>query len=527
MLNSSAKVTPRLQRDAENSTPAKEPGKAQPHEASSRLSAVRAPKSEFRTLDSSAKVTPGLRRDAENNTPAKEKGPSVATRADSRDRAEQQAELRDEHPVPQPRSKPSILRAAPRAGESIALPGRRQPWFGSAVLFVLIVLLPFAGFAYYLFFIASPRYVAEFRFSVTQVAAPNGPLPPAITSSGAASSMTSLASSLAGAGAAAGAGTGSVSTATPQNFIVTDYLTSSQAVNDLTARIGLPKLYERHDIDWWSRLKDNATPEETQGYWQDRISTDFDMITGLATARVVAFRPEDALTIASELMKLSEELLNNIVQRAQDDVVKFAQQDVTQAQNDLDVARKALADYRDREGVVDPTQGVVPVNLNVSTTVEATLAQAEATLEAMRKQQLDSSSVIVQKQIATVAATRDQLKALEREVGQSRESRAVLTHVVAEYEALDLKRQYAQALLLNAYQALDRAKASAMAQGLYLSPYVRPSLPVTATGLNKREALLIAAAVLAGIWIAVVMVYRAIRHGLAGAGAPAAVARMM
>lgn len=487
-------------------------------------------------LDSPAKVTRWLRREAENNaaTEKSEKAPREPTsrsraklepkkqnlaspmRTELRDRAELPAKYREELPAsPQARSLPASLRATLSEGEYLTLPGRHQPWFGPALLFVLIVLLPFASFAAYLFFIASPRYVAEFHFSVTQVTPTSGLLPPAIQSNGQASALSSLASSLAGA--SSGATGGTQSAASPQNFIVTDYLRSSQAVDDLTARINLPKLYERSDIDWWSRLRQNAAPEDTMQYWQNMVSTNYDVITGLATASVVAFSPRDAYNIATELVKLSEELVNKIASRPYQDAVKFAQNEVTRAQKNLDSARDALADFRDKEGVVDPTQGVVPTNINVSATIETTLAQAEATLDTMRKQQLDPSSIVWQKQVATVKATRDQLKALEQEVANRREDKTVLTHVVEKYEALDLNRQYAQALLLNAYQSLDRAKATAASQTLYLTPYVYPSMPVKATGMNKMEALLVAAGALMGIWLVVVMVYRAFRHSLAHA----------
>ena len=78
-----------------------------------------------------------------------------------RDQPELPTKYKDELPAPpQARSMPTAPRAT-RSAEYIALPGRQQPWLGPALSFVLIVLLPFASFACYLFFIASPRYVAR------------------------------------------------------------------------------------------------------------------------------------------------------------------------------------------------------------------------------------------------------------------------------------------------------------------------------------------------------------------------------
>lgn len=390
---------------------------------------------------------------------------------------------------------------------TLTFPKRKYRWVGPTIFFLLIVVGPLCGLTYYLYVVASPQYVSEFRFSVTQVTPSSGTLPAAVASASSAD-LSSIASALSGGA------TGGTSSASPQNFVVVDYLKSREAVDELQARINLRAMYSRSDIDPWFRLKANATPEELTDYWRGMVTADYDMVSGLATASVKAFRKQDAYVIAKELVTLSEQLVNRIENRAQQDAVRFAKGEVSRAQTHLNDVRKKLADFREKEGVIDPTNatGEVTSNVNLASSVATTLAQAETTLETMKKQNLNRNSVLIQMQEATVKAAREQLDSVQKQVSKKRDGKPVLTRVVSQYEALDLDRQYAQALLLNAYQSLDRARASAASQQFYLTPYVRPALPGSPRGLHALRYILIATFSLLAIWVAAVMIFRSIRN---------------
>src|SRR5690606_28563297 len=125
---------------------------------------------------------------------------------------------------------------------------------------------------------------------------------------------------------------GSGTSTASDNYMVTDYLTSRQAVDELQNRINVVKLYSKPDIDWWSRFNDMLPIEKFVLYWQSMITARYDMVTGIATTEVRAFSPQDALLIANSLVTLSEELVNRIERRSQKDAVRFAQQEVEQAQ---------------------------------------------------------------------------------------------------------------------------------------------------------------------------------------------------
>lgn len=385
-------------------------------------------------------------------------------------------------------------------------PERKPRWIGPAVLFLLMVLAPFGGLVFFLYHVASPQYAAEFRFTVQEITPAVGMTTPAVPS-GTNTNLSSLATAMS-----AGTASSTAKPAVAQDYIVVDYLKSRDIVDQLQAKLDLRKMFSRSDIDPWFRLDADASPEELLDFWRKMVSADYDMITGLAKATIKAFRPDDALRVTKAAVALSENLVNHIQSRSQQDSVKFAEAEVARAKVNLDRMDREMAAFRDKEGTIDPTNatGDVTSNVNLATSLATTLAQDQAALTAMLAQKLRSDSPQVRMQIATVNAAKAQLARVQGEVSTSRSGGAVLSRVVSEYEALLTDRQYAQALLLNAYQSLDRARTSAATQVYYLVPYVEPALPVSARGLGsvRFRYLTIAGLALVTIWTATVMLLR-------------------
>jgi capsular polysaccharide transport system permease protein len=73
-----------------------------------------------------------------------------------------------------------------------------------------------------------------------------------------------------------------------------------------------------------------------------------------------------------------------------------------------------------------------------------------------------------------------------------------------------MERQINQNLLASAMQGLEQARASAEAQHLYITPYVRPSLPASATYPRMFVDPLIVAAIAFAVWLISLLVFRSI-----------------
>jgi capsular polysaccharide transport system permease protein len=357
------------------------------------------------------------------------------------------------------------------------------------ISFLICVLLPVAFAAVYYGFMASNQFVAEFRFTVkdaaprTQVA--NNPL-------------MSIIGGING-------------TNNADNYLVVDYLTSRQAVEELEKRIGVTKLYSKPMIDWWSRYNPNQPIEKFISYWQAAVTARYDQVTGIAFAQVKAYTPEDALLIATSLVALSEELVNSIASRTQNDAVRFAEREVQKSEKRLLETRAKLTEYRNRTGVIDPTASVAASNAALVQSLRATLAQLETQQSALLRQQLDPTSPTLSVLNNQIRSTKEQLQKVESSILQDRDG-VSLSRVVAEYEQLDLERQFAQTMVTSAMQALDQARASAASQHLYITPYVQPHLPQSATYPRRFFSVLVVAGIAFLIWIIALLVGRSIRE---------------
>ncbi len=387
---------------------------------------------------------------------------------------------------------PRRVAPEPNRAQYFVLPqagAAKKRGYGGIISFAICVVLPVLVATIYFCFFASDQYVAEFRFSVQD------------TSSNSVSVPSGLQSVL---------GTTPASSSN-NNYLVADFLTSRETVEELQKRIDVTRLYSKSGIDWWARFDASKPIEQFLPYWQSMVTANYDQVTGLATATVRAFSPNDALLIANTMVKLSEELINQIANRSQRDAVRFAETEVEKAQARLKEQRAKLTDYRNRVGVIDPTSSVAASNSSLVQTQRANLAQLETQLATYMKQNLAPNAPVIVTLKNQIKATKDQLAATEADVGKGVNG-AALSQVVGEYEQLNLEVQFAQNMVTSTMAALDTARANAASQHLYITPYVRPSLPQSATYPKRLLSISAVAALAFALWTIMLLIVRSIRE---------------
>ena len=370
----------------------------------------------------------------------------------------------------------------------LPFPRRKQQSASIFVWFALCVALPTFIAAIYFCFIASNQYVTEFKFSVQNTT---------MSSSATPSGLMSLISG------------GGSSTDTSDSYIVTNFLTSQQAAEELRRRIKIEDLYSKPSIDWWSRFNRALPFEDFVKYLQGMVSAQFDMVTGIATARVRAFSPKDSLLIAKTLVSLSENLINGIEGRSKQDAVRFAKQEVEKAQDRLRRVHAQLTAYRNKFGIIDPTSSVAASNSTLIQSQRANLAQLETQLATFQSQNLNSKAPAIVALKTQIKSTKEQLAKTEAAVGRGN---APLSTVVGEYERLNLEVQFAQSMVTSTMQALAQARANAAAQHLYITPFVQPILPQSSTYPNRLLSITTVAALAFTFWLIALMIVRSIRE---------------
>lgn len=371
--------------------------------------------------------------------------------------------------------------------------------------FLLMVAVPTLAAALYYGFFVSNQYVSEFRFAVrSQDFAPAG---------------TTAASSALGSAARSGIFT--------DNFLVVDYLSSRQAVEDLLKTVDLREMYSRAGVDRLSRLGGEDTMESLVAYWQSMIDASFDLATGLALVRVRAFTPEDAHKIAATLVVQSERLINDISARARRDAVTYAEADVSRAEDRLRGARLALRQFRDLEQTPDAAR-TAGGTLDLAMKLRGELAGLQSQLASLRTY-MDANAPTVKVLESRIAATGKQITAIEREIGKGGDSAnaaapaagtaaagvPVLSDVLSNYEDVDLSRQFAEKYYETTLSALELARSEAAAQQTYVATYVQPALAQSSQYPHRGVSVLIILLATGALWFIGVMVFFSIRDHVA------------
>jgi capsular polysaccharide transport system permease protein len=377
----------------------------------------------------------------------------------------------------------------------ISLPKRgRKRSYPTIISFFVFVVFPVVIAAIYYTFIAANQYVAEFRFSVTDTSSTSVP---------SSSSLGGISSLL-----------GSAVTSSSQNYMVTDFLTSRQAVDELQKKINVTSLYARPIADWWARFDASKPIEKFLPYWQSMVTANYDQVTGIATAEVRAFTPQDADLIAKTLVGLAENLVNDIATRPQKDAVRYAEKEVERAEQKLKDIQTQLTAYRNKESVIDPTNSVVMSNVTLSQNLHASLSQLQTQLASLLQQQVNRNAPTVQVLQSRIDATKAQIADVDAKISKDTKSNQALSKVVSEYEGLMLDRTFAQNLVTSTMSTLEMARANAAQQHLYITPYVRPSLPQSSTYPNRPKAIFMVAFVCFLSWLVGLLIYRSIREHL-------------
>ncbi len=308
----------------------------------------------------------------------------------------------------------------------------------------LLAIVYFYGFA-------SPQYVSEARFVVRS------------RSDAPQVSLGSMLSAAVGGGGGVSAG---------DAYSVRDFLTSHDAVMRADERLDLRKLWGREEADILSRLWADD-PERLTKFFNSMVTVAFDSTTGVVTLRVRSFMPEDSKAIAETLLRLSEQLINSLSERAREDALSIARREVGVAERRVLDSREALTRFREQQQELD--------SAGTAQAAVATIAQLENAHIAAQAE-LRERQAFMREDNPALQVTRNRIGALERQIEAERLRRTqgdgALSQQLAGFERLMLEREFADRQLASATASLETARIEAQRQQLYLARVVEPNLAV-------------------------------------------------
>lgn len=336
----------------------------------------------------------------------------------------------------------------------------RQSW-RSHRLFWSTVVLPTLAAIVYFGFIAADVYISESRFVVR---------------SPERSTASPLGMLLKGTG---------FTRSQDDSYTVQDFMLSRDALRALDEKLGLRAAYKKGDLfsrfpglDW------DDSFENMHRYYQKMVGVQLDPVSSIATVTVRAFSTKEAQQINQHLLEMSEALVNRLNERGRQDMIRFAANEVAEAEKKATLAALKLARYRNEKGVIDPEkQSAIP--LQQIAKLQDELIATKSQLAQLQLLTRENPQIPVLKKRIQMLETE-----IELESGRVTGGGRSLASKAAEFQRLALEKEFADKQLASALASLEQARNDAQRQQLYLERIAQPNLPDAAMEPRRLRAIL-------------------------------------
>lgn len=362
---------------------------------------------------------------------------------------------------------------------------RRRHW---AVLFsfFLLVLVPFAISAWYLYERAVDQYASTLGFSVRK--------------QDATSNFEDL-------GSAFGIGGQSSS----DTDVLYEFIQSQALVSIVDAQLDLRTVWSKAPGDPVFSIRRDSTIEELVDYWQRMVTIYYDSGSGLMEVRVRAFDPQDAQNITHAIFEESSSKINALTAIARDDSTRYARTDLEAAEQNLKIARAALTEFRARTQIVDPNADI-QIQIGLLGTLNQQLATTLIDLDTITLTARDGDPRIRQmEQRIEVIENRIAEERKKFGIGETDGGGGAFATLVNEYEELSSNVQFAT----NSYEAARTNYAAILAeatrQSRYLAPHIPPTLAQSAEYPQRGVVLSVLGLILFMVWAIGAMLYYSVK----------------
>lgn len=363
------------------------------------------------------------------------------------------------HPTIDPDTSVALVPAG-RGGAALRL---RRWLSGAGLLFWLCVVVPTGVALLHFGLLASDVYVSESRFVV------RSPKKPTVPGLGALLGSTGLAT----AGDEVRAAQGYIMSRDGLRALEADGLARRAWGND---RIFLADRFDPFGLD--------SSAEELFVYYQDKVAAAYDRETGITTLTVRAYSARDAEAINRRLLQRAEALVNQLNDRSQDDMVRFAQREVGEAQGKARSAALALAAYRNRAGVIDPERQATVQLQMISKLQDEMIGARMQLLQLTAAANQNPQIPLLKIRIAGLQ------RAIAEQMGAVAGGSGSLSAAAAQYQRLQLEREFSDRQLAAALATLQDARNEARRQRAYVERVAQPSLPDDAMEPRRIRSIL-------------------------------------
>ena len=323
--------------------------------------------------------------------------------------------------------------------------------------FFLVVLLPVIIVAFYYFFIVSPRYESYAIVSLKNNSTTQMP----------DSTLAMLS--------------GMDSKSSQNDYFLINYITSFRMLKQLNKQTDLKSLYSKENIDFLSRLPEQATKKTFLEYFQSMVLPEYDKESGLITIRAQAYSAKNSQKILKNIINNSQEAVDYVSHTLAKKNMKFNKKFMVQSRQKALNAQKAVLTFQNKHGIVDPKESVAAIS-GIIKNMKAQKAKAESELTAMRSY-LNETAPEIKSKKQTIAALKKQIKEERQALVKDEQSKQMknngeeLNELTSHYQWLKLKAEFAMTEYKLAMKSYEKAKLDSIKQQSILVTVVKPTLP--------------------------------------------------
>ncbi|MFK7857132.1 MAG: hypothetical protein AB8B79_23660 [Granulosicoccus sp.] len=315
----------------------------------------------------------------------------------------------------------------------------------------------------YFGFLASDIYVSEARFAIR-----------------------SAKSGSSGSGFEAILAAPIVSSGGKETLVVIDYAKSHDMMQKIQQQIDIKAHYKSDFIDTLSRLSGKASQEDMLDYFRKHVHLLHDSSSDVITLTTRAFDANTAQNIASLVIELSEDLVNQMSSRMEEDALITAREEVDRAGQKVKAASASVAAFRRNNSSLNPA-AESSAFLGIVAAIETKLIEARA--------ELDEKSAFMRADSPTIVSLKNRISAISRQLSLEKgrvagQSDLEMGGLIEVYQPLILDQELAQQQYASALNSMELARIEAQRKKQYLVTFIQPSLPDSAIEPHRINRIL-------------------------------------
>lgn len=361
---------------------------------------------------------------------------------------------------------------------------------GLMASFVFLVLVPMIAAAIYLWCFAEDQYASTTGFTVRQE-----------EGGGTSGLLNGLAAFTGGSGGAS------------DTDVLYEFIRSQEIVRIIDERIDISALYsENWNTDPIFSLWPDATIEEKLEYWQRMVRISYDNSAGLIELRVLAFSPENAQLVATEIVTESQKMINALNAIVREDSMRYAVSDLDAARARLKQARQELIKFRTMTQIVDP-EADIKGRMGVVNSLQQQLAEALIEHDLIAATGTQETDPRLSQAVRRIEVIRERIESERQTFVESgvEATGGDYPTLIAEFENLMVDKEFAEKSYALSLTAFELARTSAVRQSRYLTAYVNPTLAQTAEFPQRFTQILLLGLFLLLSWSIMTLVYYSLR----------------